>query len=99
MELELFKDKIDLIINAETPELQEKLIKDLYRHYKALQLRQCDVSGSNPQQYLVSYRKRIEAGHPLLNDEVIIFSEIVEVKNPIEINSLFKNIVDVKLIS
>jgi hypothetical protein len=99
MELELFKDKIDLIINAETAEIKEKLIKDIYRHYKALELRQFAVSGSNLQQYLVSYKKTIESSHPLLNDDIITVSQIVEVSNPIEINSLFKNIVDVKRIS
>lgn len=67
-------------------------------HYQALQLQQTGVSGSNLQQYLVRYKKLIEAPHALLDDEIITVSKVVEVSNAIEINDLFKNIVDIKRI-
>lgn len=65
---------------------------------QAFKLQQTGVNGSNLQQYLVSYKKRIEAPHALLNDEIITVSKVVEVSNAIEINDLFKNIVDIKRI-
>lgn len=66
--------------------------------HQALQLRENAVSGSNLQKYLVRYKKLIEAPHALLDDEIITVSKVVEVSNAIEINDLFKNIVDIKLI-
>ena len=53
---------------------------------------------SNLKQYLVTYRKVINAPHALLDDEVVTMSKIVEVLNPTEINDLVKNIVDIKRI-
>jgi hypothetical protein len=72
-----------------------QLAQKYAEHYQALQLTQPNVSGSN---YLVKYKKKIESGHPLLNDEIITVTEIVKVFDVMEINSLFKNIVDVKQI-
>lgn len=46
MEFKQFKKKIDLIINSDTPENQEKFIKKLYKETQALQLQQTGVSGS-----------------------------------------------------
>lgn len=76
----------------------EKRVKGYAETYNTLQLQQTGVSGSNLQQYLVRYRKVINAQHALLDDEVVILSKVVEVSNPIEINELIKNIVDIKRI-
>jgi hypothetical protein len=66
--------------------------------HQTLQLQQTGVRGSNLQQYLVRYKKIIESPHPLLDDEIITVSKVVEVSNAIQINDLFKNIVDIKRI-
>lgn len=50
------------------------------------------------QQYLVRYRKVIEAPHALLDDEIMTISKVVEVTNVVEINDMFDNIVDIKRI-
>lgn len=53
---------------------------------------------SNLQKYLVRYTELVEAPHALLDDEIVIRAKVVEVSNPIEINDLIKNVVDIKQI-
>ena len=65
---------------------------------QAIQLLKSNTEGNDLKQYLVTYRKVLEAPHPLLDDEIITASEIIEVSGAIEINNLFKNIIDVKRI-
>lgn len=47
---------------------------------------------------LVKYKVLIDAPHPLLNDEWVLKSEVVEVLKLTDINNMFKNIIDIKVI-
>lgn len=47
---------------------------------------------------LVKYKKRKEAPHPMLDDYYITKSKVVEVEKATDINDLFKNIVDIKIL-
>ena len=49
-------------------------------------------------QYLVKYKEFVEAPHALLDDETVVKSKIVEVKDVMVIETMFKNIVDINLI-
>ncbi|ELI6456047.1 hypothetical protein RRM46_002286 [Flavobacterium psychrophilum] len=79
----------------ETSRFNVEMVKDAFwERIEAI----ANYKNNNLQKYLVTYRKFIEAPHALLDDEIITTSKVVEVKNPLEINELFKNIVDVKRI-
>lgn len=46
----------------------------------------------------VKYKEWVDSGHPLLTDSLEEFSKIVEVDKLTDLNDMFKNMVDVKIL-
>jgi len=47
---------------------------------------------------LVKYKIWLEAPHPLLNDTYTTTSKVVEVEKATDLNGMFENIVDIKIL-
>lgn len=48
---------------------------------------------------LVKYKQWIDSRHPQIDDTIEIRSKIVKVKDLLELNDLFRNITDVKILN
>lgn len=47
---------------------------------------------------LVKFKVRVEAPHPMLDDYMVTKAKVVEVEKATDLNELFSNIVDIKIL-